>query len=102
MQGFPPSDEGWWLCGEAIQAYGGYGFAKNYPVAQIARDMKIYSIWEGTNYIQSMDLVGRKMGLENGAVFAGFLQEIQDFYEANKSTAGWKRIPQPRRSPKVL
>jgi len=67
LQAFP-SDEGWWLCAEAIQAYGGYGYCEEYPVAQIARDMKIYSIWEGTNYIQSMDLVGRKMGLENGQV----------------------------------
>ena len=48
------------MCGEAIQAYGGYGYCEEYPVAQIARDMKIYSIWEGTNYIQSLDLVGRK------------------------------------------
>ena len=86
-----PSDEGWWLCGEAIQAYGGYGFCEEYPVAQIARDMKIYSIWEGTNFIQSLDLVGRKMGLEKGTVFAGFLQEMKDFYEANKNTAGLEK-----------
>jgi hypothetical protein len=44
-----PSDEAWWLIGEAIQAYGGYGYCEEYPVAQIARDVKIYSIWEGTN-----------------------------------------------------
>lgn len=86
-----PSDEGWWLCGEAIQAYGGYGFCEEYPVAQIARDMKIYSIWEGTNFIQSLDLVGRKMGLEKGAVFAGFLQEMQDFCAANKNTTGLEK-----------
>ena len=86
-----PSDEGWWLCAEAIQAYGGYGYCEEYPVAQIARDMKIYSIWEGTNFIQSLDLVGRKMGMENGKVFAGFIQEIRDFYEANKSTDELKK-----------
>lgn len=79
-----PSDEAWWLIGEAIQAYGGYGYCEDYPVAQIARDVKIYSIWEGTNFIQSMDLVGRKWTLEKGAVFAEFIQEIRDFYEANK------------------
>ncbi len=79
-----PSDEAWWLIGEAIQAYGGYGYCEEYPVAQIARDVKIYSIWEGTNFIQSMDLVGRKWTLEKGAVFAEFIQEMKDFYEANK------------------
>jgi len=81
-----PSDEGWWLCGEAIQAYGGYGYCSEYPVAQLACDMKIYSIWEGTNFIQSMDLVGRKMSMRGGSVFAAWVQEMVDFYEANKGS----------------
>ncbi|NLB52846.1 MAG: acyl-CoA dehydrogenase [Syntrophomonadaceae bacterium] len=79
-----PTDEAWWLIGEAIQAYGGYGYCEEYPVAQIARDVKIYSIWEGTNFIQSLDLIGRKWLLKKGAAFAGFIQEMRDFYEANK------------------
>lgn len=79
-----PSDEGWWLIGEAIQSYGGYGYCEEYPVSQIARDMKIYSIWEGTNFIQSMDLVGRKMNMKGGSVFNSWVQEMVDFYEANK------------------
>jgi len=86
-----PSDEGWWLCGEAIQAYGGYGFCEEYPAAQIARDMKIYSIWEGTNFIQSLDLVGRKMGMAKGAAFAAFIQEMKDFCTVNKDTAGLEK-----------
>lgn len=80
-----PSDEAWWLIGEAIQAYGGYGYCEEYPVAQIARDVKIYSIWEGTNFIQSMDLVGRKWMMGKGAVFAEFIQEMRDFCDANKA-----------------
>ncbi len=79
-----PSDEGWWLCGEAIQAYGGYGYCSEYPVGQLACDMKIYSIWEGTNFIQSMDLVGRKMSMKGGTLFDNWVQEMVDFYEANK------------------
>lgn len=79
-----PTDESWWLIGEAIQAYGGYGYCSEYPVEQIARDSKIYSIWEGTNFIQSLDLVGRKMTMKGGSVFAGFLQEMVDFCAANK------------------
>lgn len=82
-----PSDEGWWLIAEAIQAYGGYGYCSEYPVEQIARDMKIYSIWEGTNFIQSMDLVGRKMNMKGGSVFANWVKEMVDFYEANKDNA---------------
>jgi hypothetical protein len=79
-----PSDEGWWLCAEAIQVYGGYGYCEEYPVAQIARDMKIYSIWEGTNFIQSLDLCGRKMTMGKGVPFQNFMKEMYSFYEANK------------------
>ena len=78
-----PTDEAWWLIGEAIQVYGGYGYCEEYPVAQIARDVKIYSIWEGTNFIQSLDLIGRKWLMKKGAAFAAFIQNIRDFYEAN-------------------
>lgn len=86
-----PSDEGWWLCGEAIQAYGGYGYCEEYPVAQIARDIKIYSIWEGTNYIQSLDLVGRKMTMKKGSVFAAFIKEISDFCASGRSETAFTR-----------
>ncbi len=44
---------------EAMQCYGGYGFSEEYPIAQQLRDCRIYPIWEGTNFIQSMDLIGR-------------------------------------------
>jgi alkylation response protein AidB-like acyl-CoA dehydrogenase len=86
-----PSDEAWWLIGEAIQAYGGYGYCEEYPVAQAARDVKIYSIWEGTNFIQSLDLIGRKWLLKKGAAFAEFMQEMRDFCEANKATPGFEK-----------
>ncbi len=86
-----PSDEAWWLIGEAIQCYGGYGYCEEYPVAQIARDVKIYSIWEGTNFIQSMDLIGRKWMLKKGAAFASFVQEMRDFFEANKGAEGFEK-----------
>ncbi|MDD3023616.1 MAG: acyl-CoA dehydrogenase [Syntrophomonadaceae bacterium] len=78
------SDESWGLIGEAIQSYGGYGYCEEYPVSKLARDSKIYSIWEGTNFIQSMDLVGRKMTMKGGSVFASFVQDMCDFCNANK------------------
>jgi len=86
-----PSDEGWWLIGEAIQTYGGYGFCSEYPVGQLATDMKIYSIWEGTNFIQSLDLVGRKMNMKGGSVFGAWVQEMVDFCEANKGNAAFTK-----------
>lgn len=78
------SEMAWDLCGEAIQCYGGYGFIEEYPVAQLARDSKIYSIWEGTTFIQSMDLVGRKFNMDDGQPFQKWLGEIEQFVEQHK------------------
>ncbi|MGR6836079.1 acyl-CoA dehydrogenase [Syntrophomonas erecta] len=86
-----PTDEAWQLIGELIQAYGGYGYCEDYPVAQAARDVKIYSIWEGTSYIQSMDLVGRKWTMNKGAAFAALLKEIEDFIVQNQRTSGLEK-----------
>ncbi len=76
---------------EALQIYGGYGFSEEYPVAEMYRDARIYPIWEGTNFIQSMDLVGRKMTMKKGEVFAEWLNEIQNFIAANKAAAGFEK-----------
>ncbi|HWQ74157.1 MAG TPA: acyl-CoA dehydrogenase [Syntrophomonas sp.] len=70
------SDKAWELVAEAVQIYGGYGFMDEYPLTQICRDVKIYSIWEGTNFIQSMDLVRRKWKMENGSIFAAWLEQM--------------------------
>jgi alkylation response protein AidB-like acyl-CoA dehydrogenase len=80
----------WPLIGEAIQVYGGNGFIEDYPVAQLARDCKVYSIWEGTNFIQSLDLVGRKFTMGKGLAFKQWLTEIASFIENNKKVYGFK------------
>ena len=73
------SDFGYLLIRDAIQILGGVGFCSEFPVEQYARDIKIVSIWEGTSYIQSLDLVGRKLGMEGGSVFRDWVQEIITF-----------------------
>ena len=78
------AERGFEVCIQAIQVFGGYGFTKDYPVEQIARDVKIASIYEGTDGIQAMDLLGRKLGMEGGKVFLGFLDEIKKVIEAAK------------------
>jgi len=79
------SDQGWLMITEAIQVFGGYGFTEEYPVARQARDVKIYSIWEGTNFIQSMDLVGRKWSLDKGNVFKEWMMEMATFVQSNQN-----------------
>jgi len=78
------SDEAFRLTGIALQIYGGAGFLKDWPVEQYVRDSKIFSIYEGTNHIQAMDLVGRKLGQNGGANFQTFMSDIATFVEKNK------------------
>ena len=72
------SDKGFLVCSMAMDVYGGYGFCSEYPVEQFVRDEKIACIYEGTNGIQSLDLVGRKLGQRKGANvmnMAGLIQK---------------------------
>lgn len=73
---------------QAMQVYGGYGYTKDYPIERLMRDSKINSIYEGTNGIQAMDLLGRKLGMKKGAVFMEFLGEIQKVTTQAKATKG--------------
>ncbi len=67
------SDQAFRVCETAIQIYGGAGYTQDYPVEQYCRDAKIFSIYEGTNHIQAMDLVGRKLGQGGGVNLQAFL-----------------------------
>lgn len=80
------TDKGFEVCTQGIQVYGGYGFIKEYPQEQLLRDCKITSIYEGTNGIQAMDLLGRKLGLKKGKPFMDLLGEM------NKTIADAKEI----------
>jgi alkylation response protein AidB-like acyl-CoA dehydrogenase len=81
------TDFGYQLTRDAIQVLGGSGYCSDFPVEQNARDIKILSIWEGTNYIQALDLVGRKLPMAGGKIFQGLLGEIIGFVKANAADA---------------
>ncbi len=61
----------------AVQTYGGYGFCRDYPVEQMMRDQKINMIYEGTNGIQALDLLGRKVGMKKGTYFMALVNEAR-------------------------
>jgi hypothetical protein len=75
------SDMGFKVCEIAIQVHGGYGYCQEYPVEQHLRDCKIASIYEGTNGIQALDLVGRKLVIKRGRLFKRLIGETEDFLE---------------------
>lgn len=78
------TDQAFKVCELAIQTYGGAGYVKDYPVEQCARDAKIFSIYEGTNHIQAMDLVGRKLPQNGGANLQAFLGDVGRFIADNE------------------
>ncbi len=60
----------------ALQCLGGVGFSEEFPVAQILRDNKVFSIYEGANGVQAMDLLGRKVPMENGAAVRALMTDM--------------------------
>jgi len=81
------TDQGFRICETAIQTYGGVGYTKDFPAEQYCRDAKIFSIYEGTNHIQAMDLVGRKVGQAGGANLQAFLADIGAFVQKHSADA---------------
>ena len=64
-----------------VQVHGGMGFIEETGRAQIYRDARILPIYEGTNGIQAIDLVARKLPLEGGKVVAGYIAELSKTVE---------------------
>lgn len=65
------------IASEAVQVHGGLGYIEETGVAQHLRDVRVSMIYEGTNGIQALDLVQRKLPMENGAVMQGFIEEMR-------------------------
>mgnify|MGYP001942650760 CR=1 FL=1 len=67
----------------AVQMYGGHGFIKDHGVEQFVRDARIAQLYEGTNGIQALDLVGRKLPMHNGRLLRSFFHEVKEYIEEN-------------------
>ncbi|MGQ0621378.1 MAG: acyl-CoA dehydrogenase family protein [Panacagrimonas sp.] len=76
------------LASLAIQVYGGHGFIGEHGVEQIARDSKILCLYEGTNGIQAMDLVRRKLMMHNGRLAQRFFAAVRSELNAD-APLGW-------------
>jgi len=71
------TDRAFEVCSHGVQVYGGYGYIKEYPQEQLLRDGRITMIYEGTNGIQAMDLLGRKLGMNQGQPIMDLMGEVQ-------------------------
>ncbi len=63
----------------AMQIYGGHGFITDHGMEQLVRDARITTIYEGTNGIQALDLIGRKLNIDNGLLFKEFIDLIDNY-----------------------
>ena len=77
------TDNAWIATSECLQVYGGHGFIAEWGMEQYVRDARINMIYEGTNTIQSLDLLGRKILMDNGAKLKKFGAKVQAFIEDN-------------------
>ncbi|MEZ2745443.1 acyl-CoA dehydrogenase [Halopseudomonas bauzanensis] len=71
----------------AIQVHGGYGYTREYPVEQFYRDNRLNPIHEGTHGIQSQDLLGRKVAMQDGRFYRALVQHIRDTLAACSGVA---------------
>ena len=78
------SDLGFEMASMAMQVYGGHGYIRDHGMEQYVRDARISMIYEGTNGVQAMDLVGRKMPANMGRSLRTFFHPVAAFIEANK------------------
>lgn len=79
----------------AVQVHGGFGYIREYGVEQYVRDARIAQIYEGTNGIQALDLIGRKMPMHTGRFLRQFFHPIYDFLQEHQAHEQWAEFIGP-------
>src|SRR5918993_1904382 len=79
----------------AVQTYGGHGFIRENGVEQFVRDARITQLYEGTNGIQALDLIGRKLPMKGGQAAQRLLGEMSGFVAQHKADDKMKEFVEP-------
>jgi len=79
------TDRGFKCASDALQLHGGTGYTLDQGVEQFVRDARIALIYEGTNGIQALDLVGRKLAANGGRAVFGFFSDLEEFVSENEA-----------------
>ncbi|MFO7838665.1 MAG: acyl-CoA dehydrogenase [Desulfosalsimonadaceae bacterium] len=82
------TDRAYDTCNLGMQVFGGYGYISDYPQEQLVRDCRITQIYEGTNGIQAMDLLGRKLGMKKGKLVMDLMGEVMNTINQAKEIEG--------------
>ncbi|MCG9080836.1 acyl-CoA dehydrogenase C-terminal domain-containing protein [Laribacter hongkongensis] len=89
------TDNGFLAANMGVQVFGGHGFIREWGMEQLVRDCRISQLYEGTNGIQAIDLLGRKVLMDQGAKLRKFTKQIHKFCEANAGNAQIKELVEP-------
>ena len=89
------TDNGWTATSHCMQVFGGHGYIHEWGMEQFVRDSRINMLYEGTNTIQSLDLLGRKVLGDNGAKLRKFGAKIAAFVEAEGTNEAMQEFINP-------
>ena len=89
------TERGFQNVSDCVQVMGGSGYTSDWCVEQYLRDMRIGMIYEGTNHIQSLDLVGRKLPKDGGRLYKLFAKKIFRFVRDNQEVEGMNEFTKP-------
>jgi alkylation response protein AidB-like acyl-CoA dehydrogenase len=94
------SDRGFKIASDCLQVHGGSGFTKHFPAEQYLRDARIAMIYEGTNGVQALDLVGRKLAADGGRAIRDFIADCDAYAAEIEGTEGLQPFAAGLRSAK--
>ena len=89
------TDRGFEAANLAVQVHGGHGYIAEHGMEQLVRDARIAQLYEGTNGIQALDLVGRKLGMKTGRLLRHFFHPATAFVEAHQEDEALKDLVLP-------
>ncbi|MEN9985849.1 MAG: hypothetical protein RI925_1351, partial [Pseudomonadota bacterium] len=84
------TDNGYTATNMGMQVFGGHGFIREWGMEQLVRDCRISQLYEGTNGIQAIDLLGRKVLMDQGQKLRKFTKQVHKFCEANSNDSRLK------------
>merc|ERR1712224_527942 len=86
------TDKSMEITNQALQIYGGHGYITDHGMEQLVRDARITPIYEGTNGIQALDLIGRKFNIHDGLIINQYLESINEFLNNNKENSDMEKF----------
>ncbi|MFN9765000.1 MAG: acyl-CoA dehydrogenase C-terminal domain-containing protein, partial [Pseudomonadota bacterium] len=89
------TDNAWIATSHCMQVFGGHGYVREWGMEQFVRDSRINMIYEGTNTIQALDLLGRKVLGDNGAKLKKFGRLVSEFIEAEGTDEAMQEFVNP-------